>query len=99
MGQTNERGFGEHGGRGSALWGTGSRGGDSRSSVLWGKGGRGFATMVVAALALAEPIMAAADSGSGSSSGKAPGWVQPLLLKKAASAPGEKVPIIVSSDD
>ena len=27
--------------RGSALWGTGSRGGD-RSSVLWGKGGRGI---------------------------------------------------------
>ena len=27
--------------RGSALWGTGSRGGD-RSSVLWGKGGRGL---------------------------------------------------------
>src|SRR6266545_3107843 len=41
MGQTNERGYGEHGERGSALWGTGSRGGDSRSSVLWGKGGRG----------------------------------------------------------
>jgi serine protease AprX len=45
--------------RGSALWGTGSRGGD-RSSVLWGKGGRGLllTTMVVA---LAAPIAATAS--------------------------------------
>ena len=32
---------GTHGERGSALWGTGNRGGESRSNALWGKGGRG----------------------------------------------------------
>jgi serine protease AprX len=98
MGRTNERGYGEHGERGSALWGTGSRGGDSRSSVLWGKGGRGFATMVVAALALAAPIVATADSGSGSG-GKQPAWVQPFLLDKAKSAPDAKIPVIITSVD
>ena len=39
MSQNTERGARSE--RGSALWGTGSRGGD-RSSVLWGKGGRGI---------------------------------------------------------
>ena len=41
--------------RSSALWGTGSRGGD-RSSVLWGKGGRGIVVSCLAALALAAPL-------------------------------------------
>jgi len=62
MSQVNERGARTE--RGSALWGTGGRGGD-RSSVLWGKGGRGMlvATMVVA---LAAPLAATASPGKGS---------------------------------
>ena len=98
MAHMNERGPGSPGERGSALWGTGSRGGDSRSSVLWGKGGRGLATMVVAALALSAPIVATADSGSGSG-GKQPGWVQPFLLDKAKNAPNDKVSVIITSTD
>src|SRR5512132_2660512 len=98
MQHTNERGSSPQGARGSALWGTGSRGGDSRSSVLWGKGGRGLVTMVVTALALAAPIVATADSGSGSG-GKQPGWVQPFLLDKAKSASNDKVSVIITSTD
>ena len=61
MSQVNERGARTE--RGSALWGTGGRGGD-RSSVLWGKGGRG---MLVAAMvvALAAPLAATAAPGKG----------------------------------
>lgn len=63
MSQVNERGARTE--RGSALWGTGGRGGD-RSSVLWGKGGRG---MLVAAMvvALAAPLAATAAPGKGTS--------------------------------
>ena len=64
MSQNTERGARSE--RGSALWGTGSRGGD-RSSVLWGKGGRGILVSCVAAFALAAPMAAMADSGKGSS--------------------------------
>jgi hypothetical protein len=46
--------------RGSALWGTGGRGGD-RSSVLWGKGGRGMLAASIAAIALAAPLAATAS--------------------------------------
>src|SRR6185312_10841628 len=45
--------------RGSALWGTGGRGGD-RSSVLWGKGGRGL--LVTSIVALAVPLCATAGT-------------------------------------
>jgi hypothetical protein len=49
MSKSNERGTAEE--RQSALWGTGSQGGD-RSSVLWGKGGRGIFLSCVAVFAL-----------------------------------------------
>jgi len=67
--------------RSSALWGTGSRGGD-RSSVLWGKGGRGIVVSCLAALALAAPLTASADSGSGSGGA---GFIAPGLLTKSGS--------------
>jgi serine protease AprX len=66
MSNKYERGATEE--RGSALWGTGSRGGD-RSSVLWGKGGRGILVSCVAVFALAAPIAASAGNGSGKSKG------------------------------
>src|ERR1700758_1181975 len=58
MSQLNERGARTE--RGSALWGTGGRGGD-RSSVLWGKGGRGAAVLCVLVIALAAPLAASAS--------------------------------------
>ena len=68
MSQVNERGARTE--RGSALWGTGGRGGD-RSSVLWGKGGRG---MLVAAMvvALAAPLAATAAPGKGNGNAPTP---------------------------
>src|SRR3954451_7167715 len=66
--------------RSSALWGTGSRGGD-RSSVLWGKGGRGIVVSCLAALALAVPLTASAGSGSGSDTG----FIAPGLLTSSGS--------------
>ncbi|HEX3806891.1 MAG TPA: S8 family serine peptidase [Gaiellaceae bacterium] len=58
MSQLNERGARSE--RGSALWGTGGRGGD-RSSVLWGKGGRGAVVLCVLVCALAAPLAATAS--------------------------------------
>ena len=60
MSNSQERGAA--GMRGSALWGTGSRGGD-RSSVLWGKGGRGILVSSILAVALCAPLAATAASG------------------------------------
>ncbi len=57
MSNSQERGAA--GLRGSALWGTGSRGGD-RSSVLWGKGGRGILVSSLLAVALGAPLAATA---------------------------------------
>src|SRR3954447_13417364 len=92
MSQNTERGSRSE--RGSALWGTGSRGGD-RSSVLWGKGGRGILVSCVAAFALATPMAALADSGKGSSgtSGAiASSYIAPSLLNATG-----KVDVIIQS--
>src|SRR5689334_21835284 len=75
--------------RSSALWGTGSRGGD-RSSVLWGNGGRGIVVSCLAALALAAPLTASAGSGSGSNNS---GFIAPGLLDKSGS-----VDVIIQSN-
>jgi serine protease AprX len=78
MSKTNERGAVE--GRQSALWGTGSRGGD-RSSVLWGKGGRGILIACFTAFALMAPVAALGDSGRhGGSSPIATSFIAPSLL-------------------
>src|SRR6059036_1235842 len=98
MSHSNERGAAERGLRSSALWGTGSRGGESRSSVLWGKGGRGIVTTCLAVCALAAPLAAMADSGKGKgSNATASGYVAPDLLDKAKRNPGEKLRVIVTS--
>ena len=96
--------------RSSALWGKGS-GGDSRSSALWGKGGRGFATLLIALVALtAVPVAATAEKRPSSSpapatetqGGKAPGvqsavvaFVDPALRAAARAHPGSKFRVIV----
>src|SRR6476661_3781991 len=92
MSQNTERGARSE--RGSALWGTGSRGGD-RSSVLWGKGGRGILVTCVAACALAAPMAAMADSGKGKDKNAgaiASSFIAPSLL----AATGD-VDVIVQS--
>ncbi len=90
MSQHNERGA--TGTRQSALWGTGSRGGD-RSSVLWGKGGRGILISCVAALALAAPMAASADKGKQGNSGPiATSFIAPSLLNATG-----KVDVIIQS--
>src|SRR5919202_2473913 len=108
MSHSNERGAAERGLRSSALWGTGSRGGDSRSSVLWGKGGRGIVATCVAVCALAAPLAATAGPGQGSGIAAAPvpapaaapasnNYVAKDLLAKAKSSPNEKVRVIIQS--
>jgi serine protease AprX len=96
MSHSNERGAAERGLRSSALWGTGSRGGDSRSSVLWGKGGRGIVTTCIAVCALAAPLAATADPGKGSAAAPASN-VAKDLLDKAKTSPNEKVRVIIQS--
>jgi serine protease AprX len=77
MSQMNERGARSE--RGSALWGTGGRGGD-RSSVLWGKGGRGLVVTFVLAIMLAAPFAATAASTKAQSSPIATSFIAPELL-------------------
>src|SRR4051794_24850079 len=94
MSQNTERGSRSE--RGSALWGTGSRGGD-RSSVLWGKGGRGILVTCVAAFALAAPMAALADSGKGKGSDSgaiASSFIAPSLLNATG-----KVDVIIQSSN
>jgi serine protease AprX len=92
MSQNTERGARSE--RGSALWGTGSRGGD-RSSVLWGKGGRSMLLACIAVVALTAPLAAMADSGKGGSSGSgaiASSFIAPSLLNATG-----KVDVIIQS--
>src|SRR5213594_2115674 len=98
MSHSNERGASERGLRSSALWGTGSRGGDSRASVPWGKGGRGIVATCVLVCALVAPLAATASppvTGTlpAPATGPSPGsasFVAPGLLDKAKSNPGDK---------
>ena len=102
MSQNTERGSRSE--RGSALWGTGSRGGD-RSSVLWGKGGRGILVTCVAAFALAAPMAAMADSGKGpctppgpdKSKGKDKGAIASSFIAPSLLNATGKVDVIIQS--
>src|SRR5918912_2004652 len=91
MSHSNERGAAERGLRSSALWGTGTRGGDSRSSVLWGKGGRGIVATCIAVCALAAPLAAMADPGKGKGGTTAP--VPTPAPASAASVPATYVAV------
>src|SRR4051812_21778136 len=111
MSNPNERGARSE--RGSALWGTGGRGGD-RSSVLWGKGGRGMVVTLALTCALAAPLAATASSGKGSGTTPAPApvvvptpnasngsnnanFVAPGLLQKGKDNPNGKIDVIIMS--
>jgi serine protease AprX len=91
MSKLNERGARTE--RGSALWGTGGRGGD-RSSVLWGKGGRGMVVTLVLVVALAAPLAAMAGNGKGNPV-VGSNFIAPGLLK-ADDGHGKKVDVIVA---
>ena len=98
--------------RGSALWGTGSRGGD-RSSVLWGKGGRGLLLTTIVALALPlaatagttkpapkpVPVQPAPEVPKGNPANTPDGasWIAQPLLNQASSSPNQLVDVIVQS--
>src|ERR671936_1860914 len=100
MSDVNERGAAERGLRSSALWGTGTRGGDSRSSVLWGKGGRGFLTACVLVCALVIPLTASAGSPTLPVQAGAPPtgtFVAKSLLDAATNAPADKVDVIIQA--
>ena len=88
--------------RSSALWGSGTRGGDSRGSALWGKGGRrAGATLMSAALAavvlsFGASLPANADSGSGKvASGT---FIPGALLSQAQADPDASFKVIVQGD-
>ena len=88
--------------RGSALWGSGTRGGDSRGSALWGKGGRrAGATLISAALAavvlsFSASLPASADSGSGQvQSGT---FIPAALLSQAQGHGDDSFAVIVQGD-
>ncbi len=89
---------GRHEERGSALWGTGNRGGESRSSALWGKGGRGALLTVVGSLAMALPLAASATRDSSTQQGSGSTYVAPSLLQFAKTHNGgDKVNVIIQS--
>ena len=94
MSQNTERGARSE--RGSALWGTGSRGGD-RSSVLWGKGGRGILVSCVAAFALAAPMAAMADSGKERRPSKDKGAIASSFIAPSLLNATGKVDVIIQS--
>jgi len=88
--------------RGSALWGNGTRGGDSRGSALWGKGGRrAGATLISAALAAVVLTLGASlPASAGNGDGKAPSgtFVPAALLSQAKGHADDDHAVIVQGD-
>ena len=84
--------------RGSALWGSGTRGGDSRGSALWGKGGRrAGATLLGAALAaVILSFGASADNGSGTPASGT--FIPAALLSQAQADPSGSFNVIIQGD-
>ena len=103
MRNTNERGA--SGWRSSVLWGTGTRGGDSRSSSLSVKG-RGVIAGALAVCALmaaiagtAAPAKAATAGTKVTTGSTRPTWVDPKLVAQSKSTPGNKVDVIQHKQD
>ena len=97
--------------RQSALWGSGTRGGERRSSALWGRGGRLAAALLVAAFALCAPLAALADPGNGQSkaalvtatrtasprASRQSTFVPPALLKRAQENGNQRLHVIIQA--
>lgn len=83
--------------RSSALWGTGSRGGEHRPDVLRGRRARAWVSTATAAVALAVPVTAmAGSSGDGNRGWRGDGrdktaYVAPGLLEGARKNPDKKI--------
>src|SRR3954467_6099403 len=90
----------QQGERGSALWGTGTRGGDSRGSALWGKGGRrAGATLVSAALAgIILSFGASLPAGASNGKSQASTFVPAALLSQAQADPNSSYKVIIQGD-
>jgi serine protease AprX len=83
--------------RASALWGSGTRGGDSRGSALWGKGGRrAGATLINAALAAVVLSFGASLPASANSGPSV--FIPAALLSQAQASPGDSFNVIVQGD-
>src|SRR6476469_10420954 len=82
-----------HGGRASALWGSGKRGTGSRSNALWGSGKRRTALLATLVLTLVVPLGASAGPGPKSITA----FVAPGLLTSAQSRPADKFSVIVQA--
>ncbi len=79
--------------RASALWGSGSRGGEHRSNALWGRGGRNAVLLLVALTAvICLPAAAVAGGGNGSQKGAV---VPSSLIAQAQANPDQVFHVIV----
>jgi serine protease AprX len=79
--------------RSSALWGTGSRGGDSRANALWGKGGRGLLAVLTVLFVTSIPLAQASRNPDPTT------YLDPLLEAKAHETPNALVNVIIQSND
>jgi serine protease AprX len=90
-----------HGDRASALWGSSTRGGDSRGSALWGKGGRrAGATLLSAALAAVVLSFGASVPASASNGNSSPSstFISAALLSQAQADPNASYKLIIQGD-
>jgi serine protease AprX len=90
-----------HGDRASALWGSSTRGGDSRGSALWGKGGRrAGATLISAAFAAVFLSFGASlpASASNGNSGSTSTFIPAALLSQAQADPSSSYAVIIQGD-
>ena len=108
MGSDGKRNSGT---RQSALWGSGTRGGERHSSALWGRGGRLAAALLVAAFALCAPLAALADPGNGQSkaalvtatrtatpkASRQSTFVPPALLERAQANGNQRLHVIIQA--
>jgi serine protease AprX len=79
--------------RSSALWGTGSRGGDSRANALWGKGGRGLLATLIVLFVTTIPLAQASRNPDPTT------YLDPLLEAKAHQTPNALVHVVIQSND
>jgi serine protease AprX len=83
--------------RGSALWGSGTRGGDSRGSALWGKGGRRPGATLISA-ALAAVVLSFGASLPASASDGSSVFIPAALLSQVQADPAATYAVIVQGD-
>ena len=78
--------------RGSALWGTGNRGGERSFGAR-----RGLLILLVGAFALGAPLAASAAGGTPAKAPQQGTYVQPALLKQAQAHGNQKLRVIIQA--